>query len=188
MKHRESTLAYIRWKLRDYGIGEVLRLELESYLGWLFRSWPSWLGYIPRALVCKILFRNLAGFCFIQPNVIMSHMWQISCGRGLVVNSNTYFHGIGGITIGDDVLIGPNVVISSGEHQYRTGRMPVKLQPIVPKRITIGDGVWIGANAVIMPGITLAEGTIVGAGAVVTKSTQPYTIVAGVPAKQIGSR
>jgi acetyltransferase-like isoleucine patch superfamily enzyme len=180
--------AYLWWKLRQYHLRDLLYLELESYLGWICRSWPSWLGYIPRALLCKLFFRRLAGFCFIQPNVFITHSWNIVCGRGLVVNSNTYIHGLGGVVFGDDVLIGPNVVISSGEHQYRGGRMPIKLQPITPKQITIGDGVWIGANAVIMPGITLASGTIVGAGAVVTKSTQPFTIVAGVPAKQIGTR
>lgn len=94
----------------------------------------------------------------------------------------------GGIEIGNNVLLGPNVVISSGEHQYKDSRLPVVLQEIVHKKITIGNGVWIGANAVIMPGVTVAEGTVVGAGSVVTKSSEPFSIIVGVPAEKIKNR
>ena len=75
------------------------------------------------------------------------------------------------------------MVISSGMHEYTQSKKPVMLQKIDPKKIVIEDGVWIGANVVVMPGVTIAEGTIVGAGSVVTKSTKPYSVVAGVPAK-----
>lgn len=188
MSKTKSVIGYFLDKMQGYSLLSLFRLELEAYLAWPFRSLPSFLGYIPRYMVYKLLFRKLDSFCFIQPNVFFSHCHKISCGRNFVVNSNSYFHGIGGITIGDYVLIGPNVVISSGMHEYTKSRLPVALQRIVPKQIRIGNGVWIGANVVVMPGVTISDGTIVGAGSVVTKSTEPYSVVAGVPAKKIKSR
>lgn len=188
MKREVGVVAYFWEKIRGYSWRELLLIELEAYLAWPFRALPSFLGYIPRYLVYKLLFKHLDSFCFIQPNVFFSHCHKISCGKNLVVNSNSYFHGLGGIEIGDYVLIGPNVVMSSGRHEYEKSNAPVMRQNITPMQITIGDGVWLGANVVVMPGVKIASGTIVGAGAVVTKSTEPNSIVAGVPAKKIGQR
>ncbi|HCC84750.1 MAG TPA: acetyltransferase [Candidatus Pacebacteria bacterium] len=184
----KNSLDYLLIKIKSYSLLELIRLEFEAYLTWVFRSFPSFSGYIPRFLIYKILFKKLDSFCFIQPNVYFSYCHKISCGKNFVVNSNSYFHGIGGIEIGDSVLIGPNVVISSGMHQYSDLETPVTLQKITPKKIIIEDGVWIGANVVIMPGIRLSKGTVVGAGSVVTKSTEAYSVVVGIPAKKIKSR
>lgn len=188
MTKTKSVVRYFLGKIQGYSITSLLRLELEAYLAWPFRSLPSFLGYVPRYIIYKLLFRQLDSFCFIQPNVFFSHCHNIKCGRNFVVNSNSYFHGIGGIEIGDYVLIGPNAVLSSGMHEYSKSREPVATQKIIPKKIVIEDGVWIGANVVVMPGVTISEGTIVGAGSVVTKSTEPYSVVAGVPAKKIKMR
>lgn len=184
----KKAVDYFSNKVSVYSFRELVLLELESYLSWIFRQWPSFLGFIPRFLISKIFFKKLGSFCVIQPNVYIVHGFRIKCGSNFAVNSNTYINAVGGLEIGDNVLLGPNVVISSGEHQYTDKKIPVTLQKIIHKKIKIEDGVWIGANAVIMPGVTLAEGTVVGAGAVVTKSTEPYIIVGGVPAKKIKNR
>ncbi|MBU3935475.1 acyltransferase [Patescibacteria group bacterium] len=183
-----STIEYLKTKAKVYFLWELILLELEAYFVWPFRGLPSFLGFLTRFLVYKIFFKRLDSFCVIQPNVFFVHCFRIECGKNFAVNSNTYINAVGGVEIGDDVLIGANVVISSGEHQYKDAKTPVTLQKIVPKKITIGNGVWIGANVVVMPGVTLAEGTVVGAGAVVTKSTEPFCVVVGVPAKKIKSR
>lgn len=182
--HKSSYL----FKIKGYSIWELVLLQSEVYVFWIFRSLPTYLGFIPRYLICKIFFKSLESFCFIQPNVFISHSFRIECGKNFVVTSNTYINAVGGLIIGDNVLIGPGVVISSGEHQYQNKKIPVKLQEIKLKTITIEDDVWIGANAVIMPGITLKKGTAVGAGAIVTKSTEPYSVMVGVPAKRIKFR
>lgn len=188
MKLPQNVLEYFLVKLRGYDLRRLVFLEFEAYLAWPVRGLPSFLGFILRFLVYKFLFKELSSFCFIQPNVYFSHCYNIRCGKNFIVNSNSYFHGIGGIDIGDYVLIGPNVVISSGMHSYTDPKLPVAVQEVIPKKITIGDGVWIGANVVIMPGTTLGKGTVVGAGSVVTKSTEPYSVVVGVPARKIKSR
>jgi len=93
----------------------------------------------------------------------------------------------GKITIGTHVIIGPNVVIRCANHLISRDS-PIYHQAHAYGEVIIEDDVWIGSNAVIVSGVALATGTVVGAGAVVTKSTTPYSIVGGVPARKIGER
>ena len=109
------------------------------------------------------------------------------CGKNIVVGKNVFinacckFQDQGGITIGNDVLIGHNVTLATLNHDER----PEYRQNIYPKPIKIGDNVWIGSNATILQGVTIGNGAIIGANAVVTKDVPENTIVAGVPAKII---
>ncbi|HOO26508.1 MAG TPA: DapH/DapD/GlmU-related protein [Clostridiales bacterium] len=73
-------------------------------------------------------------------------------------------------------------------HSYTDPDTPIVDQPTDQRKITIEDNVWIGANAVITPGITIGTGSIIGAGAVVTKDVEPYSVMGGVPAKLIRKR
>ena len=138
--------------------------------------------------IYKLLFKRLGGLPIIQRGVTLVHTRRLSVGRHLGVNTGVYINGLGGVTIGDHVLIGNNVTISSGRHTIEGAQPPIFARPSVPDPIVIEDDVWIGANAVIMPGITLARGHVVAANAVVTRNTTPYEVVAGVPAKPIRSR
>lgn len=183
-----ETVRLLMIKSRKYSFIELLRLEWEALLGWASRWLGGFPGFILRFLINKLLFRKIGFMCYIQPNVFIVHSERIVCGYNFCVNSNSYINGVGGIEIGNNVLLGSGVVISSGEHQYNDSLDPVVLQKIIPKKIIIGNGVWIGANAVIMPGVTLAEGTVVGAGAIVTKSTEPFSVMVGVPARKIKKR
>ena len=94
----------------------------------------------------------------------------------------------GEIIIGDHVMIGPNVVMRSSNHRYDDLKKPRQLQGHVPGVIRIEDDVWIGANAVILSGVTIRRGAIIAAGAVVTKDVDSYAIVGGVPARLIKKR
>lgn len=97
-------------------------------------------------------------------------------------------HEEGQINIGDDVLLAPRVVVLGAMHKYRNRTIPIREQGTMAGPVTIENDVWIGTNAVILPGINIRAGAVVGANAVVTKDVEPYTIVGGVPAKVIGSR
>ena len=109
------------------------------------------------------------------------------CGKNIVVGKNVFintcckFQDQGGIVIGNGVLIGHNVTLATLNHDER----PEYRQNIYPKPIKIGDNVWIGSNAIILQGVTIRNGAIIGANAVVTKDVPENTIVAGVPAKVI---
>lgn len=167
---------------------QVFSVWLEEWLGALARPIPSFFGYLVRYLVYRCLFRRLAGFCMFATGVRFSHAYGISAGRNFRVNTGSFVDGRGGLTVGANVLVGPNVAILSSDHEWTKPGLPIYLQGHRLSPTTIGDDVWIGANAVITPGVTLATGTLVGAGAVVTADTEPYAIVAGVPARPIGSR
>lgn len=113
---------------------------------------------------------------------------KLIIGDNCSINTNVQLGASSGkIMIGNNVLIGPNVVLRAADHGI--GRhMLIKNQPHTYGEIFIEDDVWIGANAVITSNVVLHRGTVVGAGAVVTRSTDPYSIVAGTPARKIGER
>lgn len=102
-------------------------------------------------------------------------------GKNVFINFNCTFLDLGGITIEDNVLIGPNVNIVSEGHPVS----PENRHSLVPKSILIKKNAWIGAGATILQGVTIGENAIIAAGAVVTKDVPDNTIVGGIPAKII---
>ena len=104
---------------------------------------------------------------------------NITVGKNVFINTGCRFQDQGGIRIGDHVLIGHNVVLATLNHDFA----PYNRATMHPAPIHIEDRVWIGANATVVPGVTIGENSIVAAGAVVTKDVPPNTIVGGVPAK-----
>lgn len=108
--------------------------------------------------------------------------------------NNTFYSTIANIYIGDDVLFGPNITVISGDHRFNV---------IGKKIIDVSDGDkdinndsdiifegdnWVGANSIVLKGVTVGKGAIIGAGSVVTKDVAPYSIVAGNPAREIKQR
>ena len=104
---------------------------------------------------------------------------NLKLGKSVFFNAGCKFQDQGGITIGDGCLIGHNVVIATLNHDRSVERRG----DCIPAPVVIGNHVWIGANATILPGVTIGEGAIVAAGAVVVKDVPPYVTVGGVPAK-----
>jgi acetyltransferase-like isoleucine patch superfamily enzyme len=114
--------------------------------------------------------------CFVTGN-------RITIGNHTVLNRRCYLDGRGGLRIGDNVNVSPEVYLLSLTHDLRDPAFPP-----VAKEVVIEDDVWIGARAMILPGVTLHRGCVVGAGAVVASDVPPFAIVGGVPAKKIGDR
>ncbi|MCI9082174.1 MAG: sugar O-acetyltransferase [Lachnospiraceae bacterium] len=104
---------------------------------------------------------------------------NISIGKDVFINSGCHFQDQGGICIGDGSLIGHNVVLATINHDLDPGNN--RRNHYSP--ITIGAHVWIGANATVLPGVSIGEWSVIGAGAVVTRDVPPFTVVGGVPAK-----
>jgi acetyltransferase-like isoleucine patch superfamily enzyme len=125
---------------------------------------------------------------YILPNVIMHYPMNVEIGNNIFINRGTHITAPEKIIFGDDVLIGPYVVFNSGNHIYRNRDQLIREQGHDTKPITVEDDVWIGAHAVILAGVTIGKGAVVAAGAVVSRSVEPYTVVAGVPARVIKYR
>ncbi len=106
---------------------------------------------------------------------------NIHLGKGVFINSGCRFQDQGGITIGDNALIGHNVVIATLNHNLR----PEKRANLIPIPVRIGKRVWIGSNTVILPGVTIGDNAVISAGSVVTKDVPENMIAVGNPAKVV---
>jgi len=104
-------------------------------------------------------------------------------GKNVFINHACSFLDLGGITIEDNVLIGPRVNLVTESHPLD----PEDRKALIAKPVTIKRGAWIGAAATILPGVTVGENAVVAAGAVVSRDVPANTVVAGVPAKIVKS-
>lgn len=109
----------------------------------------------------------------------------IKIGDNTGINAYGYFGGQGGITIGNEVIIGPYVKIFSENHNFSEKGTSIRNQGVQRKDVVIGDDCWIGANVTILDGVELKERTVVAAGSVVTKSFEEGVVIGGIPAKVI---
>jgi acetyltransferase-like isoleucine patch superfamily enzyme len=108
---------------------------------------------------------------------------SLRIGNNTIINRNCYLDGRAGITVGNNVNISFGTTIITLQHDYNSPDFACKAGSVI-----INDYAWIGAKAMIMPGVTIGEGAVVAAGAVVTRDVHPYTVVGGVPAKVIANR
>lgn len=108
---------------------------------------------------------------------------NITIGKNVFINACCHFQDQGGITLGDNCLVGHNVVFATLNH----GFAPEERQSMLPAPIVVGRNVWIGSNSTILQGVTIGDNSIIAAGSVVTKDVPANAIVAGVPARFIRS-
>lgn len=156
---------YLLTKTLDYRSCEWLRVRIvQSLLGKRKRN---------------LLFRS---------NVNLHGVENLELGDDVSINHGCFISAQGGLKIGDFVAVGHNTSILTTEHTYSDPSTPIKHQPVETRPVSIGNNVWIGANVTILGGVSIADNTVVAAGAVVTRNIeQEFTIVGGVPAKFIKS-
>ncbi|HUX44747.1 MAG TPA: acyltransferase [Terracidiphilus sp.] len=125
----------------------------------------------------------------IAPGVLVHHgfwvqaPWRLSIGVNSVVGDHAILDARGGLSIGANVLLSSQVAIWTGQHDWQSPEFGYVSGPV-----EIGDHAWLSFRCVLLPGVTIGEGAVVAAGALVTKSVPPYALVGGVPAKVIGER
>jgi acetyltransferase-like isoleucine patch superfamily enzyme len=162
-----------------------MRLFVGSLISFLYNSFIT---HVPSRRVRYLFLRFYLGRYLegtgVQRGCRFLNGRKVMLGRRNVLNHGCLLDGRRyEIWIGDDVSIGPDATILTLGHDPQS--------PTFDDRggdVTIGNRVWIGYRAVIMPRVSIGEGAVVAAGAVVTKDVEPFTIVAGVPARPIGSR
>jgi acetyltransferase-like isoleucine patch superfamily enzyme len=183
-------VGFVRRFLRTLSLRQMATVWAEDFLGMLIRPIPGFSGFTLRWLFYRVLFKRLGGYSFIYKGVYFEHCYGIDAGKNLHVSAGAVLYGRGGLTIGDDVMIGHYATIYSSQHRWdgEDPTLPMIHQGHKSAPVTIGNDVWIGAHATVLPGVNIATGTVVAAGAVVNRDTEPYSIVGGVPARTIGHR
>lgn len=139
-----------------------------------------------RAFCCRRMFAEMG------KNVNIEHGAFFASGKDIKIGDNSALgldcRVTGPLDIGTDVMMAPNVSIYTQNHETENIYRPMRFQTAPKKKVTIGNDVWIGANAIILPGVNIGDGAIVAAGAVVTKDVPPLAVVGGNPAKVIKIR
>lgn len=124
--------------------------------------------------------------CDIRATMLRGHL---EIGNHVLVNHGCYLSGgKAAVVIGNDVLLAPNVAIISEMHRYDDPNRLIRKQGNVRAPVVVESDVWIGANAVVLPGVRIGQGAVIGANAVVSQDVAPYTMVGGVPARVIRRR
>lgn len=140
-----------------------------------------------RRFLCKNIFDYASKTCNIEKGVFFGKGDEISIGD----NSGIGLHARvqGPLEIGNNVMMGPDVIIYTKNHEFKRVDIPmIKQGATNSKKVVIEDDVWIGARVIILPGVTIGYGSVIGAGSVVTKDIEQYAVVGGVPAKKLKLR
>jgi acetyltransferase-like isoleucine patch superfamily enzyme len=185
--------------------------EFFAYLDCIVFAWPGYSGNKLRLWLVLARIGKIGRSCYIERLCFFRGLANMSFGSRVSIGSGSHFFAdkgsiqignraffnincninasVGGrISIGSNCLFGPNVVIHSSNHRYDNILVPIVEQGHNCADIYIEDNVWLGANVIVLAGVTIGEGAIVAAGAVVTEDVPRFSIVGGVPAKFIKSR
>lgn len=134
-----------------------------------------------RAVLLSAMGAKIGKNCFLRGGLNILETINLTLGNTVFINNNCTIDCSAPVTIGDNVCLSYHVTIMTGSHEIgphsrRTGEHK-------NGAVTIGDGAWIGARAIIMPGVTIGAGSVVGAGSLITKSIPPDVVAYGVPAR-----
>lgn len=140
-----------------------------------------------RVLLLKIMGASIGSEVKIFRRPVVYHADKLRLGAGVSINDGFWCNARGGVSIGDNTIIGPNVVVHSANHRYLDSNKLIREQGHDLKKVEIGCNVWIGAGVIVLPGVFITDRVVVAAGAVVNKRIGEPGIYAGVPAKKIKS-
>lgn len=155
--------------------GVVWALLFRPFVGRPFRYW--------RVFLLRCFGAKIGKRCSIYTNVRVWAPWNLTLGPATVIDRNVYLYTVSPITIGAQVFVSDGAFLCTASHDITRLDRPLTHLPI-----TIHDGAWICAQAFVGPGVTVGEGAIVAARAVVTRDVPPWAIVAGNPARIVGWR
>ena len=142
---------------------------------------------IVRRYICRGLFKHAGRNINVEQGAYFGSGSQISLGDNSGIGIDCQLHG--SIQIGNNVLMGPEVMIFTRNHRFDRLDIPMSEQGnTADKPVVIGDDVWLGARAIVLPGVVIGQGSIIAAGAIVSKPVPDYAIVGGNPARVIRSR
>ena len=192
-KHTQVT-ASKRWSIRQLLTRIMWRVVPHRLITWFHALWMAWLDWLPvlisqvpshdiRLAVYRLLGAKIGTQTSIHRGCQFYHMPGLKVGNNCVINQQVILDARCGLIIGQNVSISEQAILYTLHHDLDDPDFVVTGGPVI-----VDDYAFIGARAMIMPGVHLGEGSAIAAGAVVTKDVPPYTVVGGVPAKPIRQR
>ena len=148
----------------------------------LFSTTPRWCMFKWRLFLLR-LFRAKVGKAYIRPSCKIWAPWNLEVGEGTALDEEVYCYSVAPIKIGSSAVISREVFLCTASHDFQSSTHDLISAPII-----IHDYAWVAARAFVGPGVTIGEGAVVGACAVVTKDVEPWTVVAGNPARFVKNR
>jgi putative colanic acid biosynthesis acetyltransferase WcaF len=166
-----------------YSTGSKIGRMLWS-IAWVlfFRPTPKRRGQGWRRLLLKIFGAKL-GKCWLHPSVRIWAPWELEIGDNVYIDEGVWIYNAYGCTIHDRVIISADAILCTATHDYTH-----PLYPLTGAKIVVGADTWITMKAFVMPGVQIGAGAVIGAQSVVIKDVEPWTVVAGNPAKFIKTR
>ena len=171
--YHDSLPKSVKWRRLVWLCAWTLLARWMPYF--VARQWRIW-------LLRLFGMRDYGNVAF-YPSVRVWAPWNLELGSFVAIDDEVNLYSAAKITIGTKVAISREAFICTASHDITKANRPLVVAPI-----TICDGVWIGARAIVLPGVTVGEGAVVAAGAVVTKDVPPWTAVAGNPAREVKKR
>lgn len=159
--------------------------ELVDWVSAAARNVPGHAGHRVRNRI--VPYRNGRGVV-VREGVHIDRPSRLTLGNNVSINRRCVINANGGITIGDDVLIGPNVILYSQNHRFGEVAMLIRDQGYDQAPVTIERNVWIASGVVVLPGVTIGEGSVIGAGSIVTRDIPAWSVAVGNPARVVRNR
>lgn len=170
------------WDLLD-------RNERKYYGYWLISQVPCLFGNMLRGRYLSKRFKSAGKNLKVFAGARFRSMEHLVVGDNVEIGFDNFIQALGGVKLGDNVMLAPGVKIWSVNHNYKDTKTLIKEQGQTKAPVTIGNDVFVASNAFISPGVNLPDGAVVSASAVVSvKKYPPYSIIAGNPARVIGHR
>ncbi|MCP4748624.1 MAG: acyltransferase [Desulfobacteraceae bacterium] len=177
-----NLLNVLYWDMKDE-IGRFL------YLNAILMRIPGNLGKMIRGKIIPGYLKKCGKNVLFNEGIRFRGVHKIEIGDNVHLGVDNFYQASGGLIFEKEAMIGPGVKIWTVNHHYQDIEKPIYQQGYHYESVVIGEGVWIGANAFIMPGVTIPKGCIVSACTLVNKKNYPpFSIIAGHPARVIGTR
>jgi acetyltransferase-like isoleucine patch superfamily enzyme len=166
-------------------VGDRLFFVVQGILKYVPFAWAVY----ARRWAYPVFFRHFGKRVVIDDNVLFKYPSQISVGDGVHVSSGCVIAGLGGLSIGDNVMIGHGSKIVTSSHVFESTDKPMLHQGLITESISIGSDVWLGFDVKVLPGSVVGTGVVLAAGTVVLKGGIPdRAVVTGVPGKIVRIR